>query len=270
MKAKYSQPMSGEKVEDRSTKTAGARISASEAVKKRHSRTRQRHRHPKPKTLRCLPSPPSVSPPSAPPCASRAAPPSPRCVSRDAPIEDSCYARTLSRCHAWAVPGTRRPRAVRARRTPRDAVNTPGRERGVAFSGARAHSPRAAVAVRRSRSASRANLGFFSRLGRYRHRKRGVGSPARPLVARADDVPRLERHSHTTRLALGSFGRAPRRARLRDRGAANARPDRLGSDREQRVDRPIDADAACEARKMFFFKEFFADDDDPRVHQTPT
>jgi hypothetical protein len=266
MKAKYSQPMSGEKVEDRSTKTAGARISASEAVERRHSRTRQRHRHPKPKTLRCLPSPPSVSPPSAPPCASRAAPPSPRCVSRDAPIEDSCYARTLSRCHAWAVPGTRRPRAVRARRTPRDAVNTPGRERGVAFSGARAHSPRAAVAVRRSRSASRANLGFFSR---YRHRKRGVGSPARPLVARADDVPRLERHSHTTRLALGSFGRAPRRARLRDRGAANARPDRLGSDREQRVDRPIDADASCEARNLFFFKEFFADDD-PRVHQTPT
>lgn len=144
-----------------------------------------------------------------------------------------------------------------------------GRERGVVFSGTRAHSPRAAVAVRRSRSASRANLGFFSRLGRYRHRKRGVGSPARPLVARADDVPRLERHSHTTRLAVGSFGRAPRRARLRDRGAANARPDRLGSDREQRVDRPIDADAACEARKMFFFKEFFADDN-PRVHQTPT
>ena len=172
-------------------------------------------------------------------------------------------------CHVWAVPGTRRPRAVRARRTPRDAVNTPRRKGGVAFSVGRAHSPRAAVAVRRSRSASRANLGFFSRLGRYRHRKRGVGSPARPLVARADDVPRLERHSHTTRLALGSFGRAPRRARLRDRGAANARPDRLGSDREQRVDRPIDADAACEARKMFFFKEFFADDN-PRVHQTPT
>ena len=167
-------------------------------------------------------------------------------------------------CHAWAVPGTRRPRAVRARRTPRDAVNTPGRERGVAFSGARAHSPRAAVAVRRSRSASRANLGFFSR---YRHRKRGVGSPARPLVARADDVPRLERHSHTTRLALGSFGRAPRRARLRDRGAANARPDRPGSDREQRVDRPIMRRSLRSAES--FFLEFFADDD-PRAHQTPT
>lgn len=66
-----------------------------------HYCTRQAHTTPQtPPLLRCLPSPPSVSPPSAPPCASRAAPPSPRCVSRGAPFEDFSHARILSRCHA--------------------------------------------------------------------------------------------------------------------------------------------------------------------------
>jgi hypothetical protein len=155
--------MSGEEVDgDRSDQTELG-YERREAPLARHYRTRQRHRHPKPKTLRCLPSPPSVSPPSAPPCASRAAPPSPRCVSRGAPIEDSCHARTLPDVTHRVVPGTRRPRAVRARRTPRDTANAPRHERGVAFARARACSPRAAVAARRSRSASRTNLGFFSR-----------------------------------------------------------------------------------------------------------
>ena len=231
--------MSGEEVDgDRSDQTELG-YERREAPLSRHYRTRQRHRHPKPKTLRCLPSPPSVSPPSAPPCASRAAPPSPRCVSRGAPHEDSCHARTLPDVTHRVVPGTRRPRAVRARRTPRDAANAPRHERGVAFAGARACSPRAAVAARRSRSASRANLGFFSRgLGRYRHRKRGVGSPARSrLRARGRRSPIRTPPAHDA-FALEAAGPAPGRARLRDRGAANARPDRPGSDREQRVDRP--------------------------------
>jgi hypothetical protein len=216
--------MSGEEVDgDRSDQTELG-YERREAPLARHYRTRQRHRHPKPKTLRCLPSPPSVSPPSAPPCASRAAPPSPRCVSRGAPIEDSCHARTLPDVTHRVVPGTRRPRAVRARRTPRDTANAPRHERGVAFARARACSPRAAVAARRSRSASRTNLGFFSRgLGRYRHRKRG-GWIARAIAskARADDVPRFGRRRRTTPDALEQSGPAPGRARLRERGAANA------------------------------------------------
>ena len=96
--ASFSQPMSREEVDSRNSAELG--YERSEAASGRHYRTRQRHRHPKPKTLRCLPSPPSVSPPSAPPCASRAAPPSPRCVSRGAPFEDFSHARILSRCHA--------------------------------------------------------------------------------------------------------------------------------------------------------------------------
>lgn len=178
--------MSGEEVDgDRSDQTELG-YERREAPLARHYRTRQRHRHPKPKTLRCLPSPPSVSPPSAPPCASRAAPPSPRCVSRGAPIEDSCHARTLPDVTHRVVPGTRRPRAVRARRTPRDTANAPRHERGVAFARARACSPRAAVAARRSRSASRTNLGFFSRVSAgIDIENGGVGSPARSRRKRA-------------------------------------------------------------------------------------
>ena len=232
MKAKYSQPMSGEKVEDRSTKTAGTRISASEAVKKRHSRTRQRHRHPKPKTLRCLPSPPSVSPPSAPPCASRAAPPSPRCVSRGAPIEDSCHARTLSRCHAWTVPGTRRPRAARARRTPQDAVNTPGRE-----GGCRVLRRAGAFAARGGRGAPfperfARDLGVFfatrpvstSKTGGWiaratARRARGRRSPTRTALAHDPSRSRAARSRSETRASPRSRRRerASRSARIRSR-----------------------------------------------------
>ena len=250
MKAKYSQPMSGEKVEDRSTKIAGVRISASEAARKRHSRTRQRHRHPKPKTLRCLPSPPSVSPPSAPPCASRAALPSPRCVSRGAPIEDSCHARTLSRCHAWTVPGTRRPRAARARRTPQDAVNTPGRE-----GGCRVLRRAGAFAARGGRGAPfperfARELGVFfavstSKTGGWiaratARRARGRRSPTRTALAHDPSRSRVVRSRSETR--------ASPRSRRRERASRSARI------RSRTTRRPTDHATQPAKRGKFFFR----------------
>jgi hypothetical protein len=246
--------MSGEEVDgDRSDQTELG-YERREAPLARHYRTRQRHRHPKPKTLRCLPSPPSVSPPSAPPCASRAAPPSPRCVSRGAPIEDSCHARTLPDVTHRVVPGTRRPRAVRARRTPRDTANAPRHERGVAFARARACSPRAAVAARRSRSASRTNLGFFSRgqepvstsktggLDRPRDRvesARGRRSPIR--TPPAHDAGR----SRTVRSRSGT--RASPRARRRERIGP------IGRIRSRTTRRPTTSHVRCRANRGFFF-----------------
>ena len=232
MKAKYSQPMSGEKVEDRSTKTAGARISASEAARKRHSRTRQRHRHPKPKTLRCLPSPPSVSPPSAPPCASRAAPPSPRCVSRDAPIEDSCHARTLSRMsrvgRARNAPTTRCP----------SATNTAGRGQYSEAQGrCRVLRRTGAFAARGGRGAPfperfARELGVFfatrpvstSKTGGWiaratARRARGRRSPTRTALAHDPSRSRVVRSRSETRASPRSRRRerASRSARIRSR-----------------------------------------------------
>ena len=245
--------MSGEEVDgDRSDQTELG-YERREAPLARHYRTRQRHRHPKPKTLRCLPSPPSVSPPSAPPCASRAAPPSPRCVSRGAPIEDSCHARTLPDVTHRVVPGTRRPRAARARRTPRDAANAPRHERGVEFAGARACSPRAAVAARRSRSASRANLGFFSRgLGRYRHRKRGVGSPARSrLRARGRRSPIRTPPAHDAGRSRTVRSRSGTRASPRARRRERIGP--IGRIRSRTTRRPTTSHVRCRANRGFFF-----------------
>lgn len=208
---------------------------------------------PQTKTLRCLPSPPSVSPPSAPPCASRAAPPSPRCVSRDAPIEDSCHARTLSRMsrvgRARNAPTTRCP----------SATNTAGRGQ---YSEARVRCRvlrrTGAFAARGGRGAPfperfARELGVFfatrpvstSKTGGWiaratARRARGRRSPTRTALAHDSSRSRVVRSRSETR--------ASPRSRRRERASRSARI------RSRTTRRPTDHATQPAKRGKFFFR----------------
>ena len=160
------------------------------------------------------------------------------------------------------VPGTRRPRAARARRTPGNAVNTPIHERGIAFAGVVACLPRAAVVARRSRSASCANLGFF-RVSAGIDVKTGGGSPARSLVARADGLLRSGRPSsreasrfRAARFRSGTSASSRSRCHARaSRSAASDREQRVSTDRSPLGESSLEAETSARGRCFFFRRE---------------
>ena len=158
-----------------------------------HYCTRQAHTTPQtPPLLRCLPSLPSVSPPSAPPCATRAAPPPPRCApigKSDTPDPMVVLDRLRDRRHAVRSPETARWLAARTTGPARTAEASTDNQRR-SFLVARGPGSNVARSPRRAFSARPRSLGSF-----FSHDTTGevggirIGSIARGTRARRRRAP---------------------------------------------------------------------------------